>query len=70
MGYVWNFFIYTGKDTMINNCLEKGYTLYLDNWYTCPVLIDKLYTKATNVVGTICKNRKEFSRLLKEKKRK
>jgi len=77
-GYVWNFIVYTGKDTIYgqrhtgeqtssrivlevaHDPLDKGYCLYLDNWYTSPNLVDNLFTRKTNVVGTMRTNRKEF----------
>ena len=76
-GYVWNFIVYTGKDTIYNqrhpgeqtssrivlevahDLLEKGYCLYLDNWYTGPKLVDTLCTRKTDVVGTIRAKKKE-----------
>jgi len=76
-GYVWNFIIYTGKDTiygqthpgeqtplrvvleLAHDLLDKGYCLYLDNWYTSPKLDDNLCPKKTDVVGTIRAKKKE-----------
>ena len=83
-GYVWNFIVYTGKDTnygdrhpreqtssrvvleIADNLLDKGYCLYLDNWYTSPKLVDTLCTRKTDVVGTMRTNRKEFPEFVKK----
>jgi hypothetical protein len=46
------------------NLLDKGYCLYLDNWYTSPKLVDILCTRK-HVVGTMRTNRKEFSDITK-----
>ena len=35
-----------------HDLLDKGYCLYLDNWYTSPKLVDTLCTRK-HVVGTI-----------------
>ena len=77
-GYVLNFIVYTGKDTIYgqrhpgekpssrivlevaHDLLDRGYSLYLDNWYTSPNLVDTLCTRKTDVVGTTRTNRKEF----------
>ena len=82
-GYVWNFIVYTGKDTIYgqrhpgeqtssrivleiaHDLLDKGYCLYLDNWYTSPKLVDTLCTRTTDVVGTMRTNRKEFPDFVK-----
>ncbi|XP_012273615.1 piggyBac transposable element-derived protein 4 [Orussus abietinus] len=74
-GYIWNFFIYTGKETycdsqysefnisarivlqLCDELFERGYRLYLDNWYTGVPFIEKLCAHKTDVVGTIRKNR-------------
>jgi len=45
--------------------LIKGYCLYLENWYTSPKL-DTLYTRKTDVVGTMRTNRKEFPDFMKK----
>ena len=82
-GYVWNFIIYTGKDTIygqrhpreqtssrivlevVHNQLDKGYCLYLDNWYTGAKVVDNLCTRKTDVVGTMRTNRKEIPDFMK-----
>jgi len=82
-GYVCNFIVYTGKDTIYGQShpgeqtssrivlevahylLDKGYCLYLNNWYTSPKLVDTLCTRKTGVVGTMRTNRKGFPDFVK-----
>jgi len=45
--------------------LDKGYCLYPENWYTSPKL-DTLYTRKTDVGGTMRTNRKEFPDFMKK----
>ncbi|KAG8237999.1 hypothetical protein J437_LFUL017655 [Ladona fulva] len=50
---------------LTDSLLGKGYTLYLDNWYTSPGLVDKLNVRQTDVVAifdvvTMRSNWKEF----------
>nr|XP_027227347.1 uncharacterized protein LOC113819310 [Penaeus vannamei] len=65
-GYTSAFMVYMGQDRgdvpasmkavtelMNRACLfEKGYELYLDNWYSSPELFHYLSSRKTNVVGT------------------
>ncbi|XP_069982319.1 piggyBac transposable element-derived protein 4-like [Penaeus vannamei] len=44
---------------------EKGYELYLDNWYSSPELFHYLSSRKTNVVGTVRLNRKFMPKDLK-----
>ena len=48
-----------------HDLLDKGYCLYLDNWYASPKLADTLCTRTTDVVGTMRTNRKEFPDFVK-----
>jgi len=82
-GYVWNFIVYTGMDTIYgqrhpgeqissrivlevaHDLFDRGYCLYLDNWYTSPNLVDTLCTRKTDVVGTMRTNRKKFPDFVK-----
>ena len=41
-----------------HDILDKGYCLYLDNWYTSPNLVDTICTRKTEFVGTMRTNRK------------
>jgi len=45
---------------LAHDLLDKGYCLYLDNWYNSPKLDDNLCTRKTDVVGTIRANKKKF----------
>ena len=57
LGYLWSFIIYTGKDTvfsgdtnktaaivlsLVEPLLEKGCTLWMDNFYNSPALAQRL----------------------------
>ncbi|XP_017765529.1 PREDICTED: piggyBac transposable element-derived protein 4-like [Eufriesea mexicana] len=71
-GFCHGFKIYTGQDKIDSNdsasenvvtelsksIINKGYTLFLNNWYSSPDLFLKLHKKKTNVIGTVRKNRK------------
>ncbi|XP_015598511.1 piggyBac transposable element-derived protein 4-like [Cephus cinctus] len=74
-GYCSKFKIYTGQDKtqgsdipvsqsvvmeLAKPILGKGYTLFLDNWYSSPELFKILNKNNTNVVGTVRKNRKNM----------
>lgn len=67
-GYVYNFEIYCGDPQLSNrpvdvckrlmeNLLNKGYTLFTDNYYTCPELSFALARQHTMTVGTVRSNR-------------
>jgi hypothetical protein len=43
--------------TLMKPYLNKGYSLFLDNWYTSPRLFEKLYELKTGACGTIRRNR-------------
>lgn len=47
--------------------LNKGYSLYVDNYYTSPTLFDELCAEDTSCVGTVRTNRKEVPKALKLK---
>uniref|UniRef100_A0A096MDV4 PiggyBac transposable element-derived protein domain-containing protein n=1 Tax=Poecilia formosa TaxID=48698 RepID=A0A096MDV4_POEFO len=69
-GYTWNFFIYTGKSVsttgqdlsylLLFSSLGKGYTLYIDNFYTSSTLFKDLCAKNIGCCGIIRKNRVGF----------
>lgn len=73
-GFCHKFKIYTGQDKinvhdsashnvvmdLSKSIINKGYTLFLDNWYSSPDLFLKLNQKRTNVIGTVRKNRKNM----------
>lgn len=68
-GYCSQFKTYIGKDKigdmpasesvvmeLSKHVLGKGYTIYLDNWYSSPNLFLNLLKNDTNAVGTVRKN--------------
>jgi hypothetical protein len=74
-GYCLSFEIYTGDDVtdptlpastnvVLNMCeplLDKGHTLFIDNWYSSPDLFRSLKDRQTNVIGTVRQNRKKHA---------
>ncbi|XP_038064772.1 piggyBac transposable element-derived protein 4-like [Patiria miniata] len=40
--------------------LGKGYTVFLDNWFSSPSLFRELHSHKTNVVATVRKSRKDM----------
>ena len=75
-GYTCDFIIYTGKNErqtdngltymydvemqLMSPYLGKGYKLFVDNFYTCPILFRDLYTRKTIACGTVRENRRGF----------
>ncbi|XP_042875142.1 piggyBac transposable element-derived protein 4-like [Penaeus japonicus] len=71
-GYTCNFNFYTGQDRGVlpashkavadlmesAEVLDKGYSLYVDNWYSSPTLFHWLQGRKTNACGTVRGNRK------------
>lgn len=43
--------------TLLNDYLDKGHVVFLDNWYTSPALFEKLYKRRTGACGTVRKTR-------------
>ncbi|XP_067130210.1 piggyBac transposable element-derived protein 4-like [Centruroides vittatus] len=54
--------------SLMDQLLNKGYMLFVDNYYTSPVLFDLLVDFKTDAVGTLRKNRKELPEDIKKKK--
>lgn len=48
--------------------INKGYTLFLDNWYSSPKIFEFLLTHDTNAIGTVRSNRKNMPKDLTELK--
>lgn len=46
--------------TLIQPYLDKGHSLFTDNWYTSPVLSTYLFQHKTNSCGTVRANRKNM----------
>lgn len=76
-GYTYKISIYAGKQndevnttpanvvmTLCEDLLNKGHTLYTDNWYTSVGLARELLKKETHLVGTLRKNRKHFPKVV------
>lgn len=72
-GYIYNFEVYTGKHEvpenglaygvvfrLMNDLLESGRVLYVDNFYTSPHLFEDLYERGIFASGTVRTNRKNF----------
>ena len=70
-GYVLRIEVYTGKSTQDNSIVglfqrllagyfDKGYTIYMDRYYSSPIVFDFLWEKKTKAVGTCMPNRKEL----------
>lgn len=70
-GYTYNFQVYCGKDktpnqsssekvviSLADNLLDKGRTIYTDNYYTSISLAHQLQKRNTHLVGTLRHNRK------------
>jgi hypothetical protein len=55
--------------TLMEKYLQKGHTLWMDNWYSSPQLYDHLHENKTNTCGTVRRNRKgtpKFSKKLEK----
>ncbi|CAL1272460.1 unnamed protein product [Larinioides sclopetarius] len=52
---------------LCDELLERGFRLYLDNWYTSIPLIEKLCAHKTDVVGTIKKTELAFVKKLEKR---
>lgn len=46
--------------TLMEPYLNQGHTLFVDNWYTSPLLFDRLHRDKTNACGTVKANRKHM----------
>lgn len=80
-GYTHRFQIYDGKNSDIakftptnvvmmlsQDIIEKGHTIYVDNWYTSLDLAQQLIKKNTHLVGTIRSNRRGLDKEVVGKK--
>jgi len=53
--------------TLVHDLLGKGYCVFVDNWYTPPLLFRELHSQLTDAVGTVRLNRKHMPVQLKTK---
>ena len=54
--------------SLVQPFLKKGYKLWVDNFYNSPALAQKLKSLNTDCVGTLCLNRKNIPKIVKEKR--
>jgi len=54
--------------SLVEPLLEKGRTLWMDNFYNSPALAQKLKSLKTDCVGTLRLSRKDVPQRVKEKK--
>lgn len=69
-GYTYRFRMYLGKEEtgkpgiinlvldMMKDLLYKGYRLFMDNWYSSPLLFRELWNRQTHAAGTVRMTRK------------
>ena len=50
---------------LVQPFLNKGYSVYMDNFYSSPALFEELLSKKTFAVGTLRTNRNNFPLSLK-----
>lgn len=82
-GFVVNILIYAGKGTvtdenkghafavvekLMENYLDKGHTIYMDNFYCSVKLGEFLNSRQTHMIGTLRSNRKENPKYVTSKK--
>ena len=53
---------------MMDSLLDKGYNVYLDNWYSSPDLYIRLLNRSTNSCGTVRLNRRNMPVVPNEKR--
>ena len=78
--YIYTFDVYCGANSSnavsgngvaydvvfkpLEQCLRKGYTVYMDNYYSSPLLFKDLLAAGTTASGTLCINRKNVPEFL------
>jgi hypothetical protein len=55
--------------SLLDDYLQKGHKLYVDNWYSSPNLFQKLHCDKTNACGTVRANRVNMPQLKKKLKK-
>ena len=48
---------------LLEQYLGRGHTLFIDNWYTSPLLAEELLKYDTGICGTVKRNRKHMPKL-------
>jgi hypothetical protein len=48
--------------------INRGHTLWMDSFYNAPALAEKLKSRKTDCVSTLCPNRKDVTKVVKDKK--
>ncbi|XP_070161390.1 piggyBac transposable element-derived protein 4-like [Polyergus mexicanus] len=49
--------------SLLQSFLNKGHTVYLDNWFSSPTLFILLHEKGTNACGTVQRRRKDMPKI-------
>ncbi|XP_066585875.1 piggyBac transposable element-derived protein 4-like [Prorops nasuta] len=78
-GFILGFVVYTGANTdfekfglgftgdivahFLQPYFDEGHVVYIDNWYTSPILAEFLYRHNTGLCGTVKANRKGMPKL-------
>ena len=64
-----NYIMVINKLTKLTKDLEGSFcTVYLDNFFNSPILIEKLFDKNIYAIGTVRKNRKQLTKMLEDRK--
>jgi hypothetical protein len=58
----------SGVMALMETYLQKGHTVWMDNWYSSPQLYDHLHKNKTNTCGTVRRNRKVLPKFAKKNK--
>jgi hypothetical protein len=54
--------------SLVEPLLNRGHTLWMDNFYNAPALAEKLKSLKTDCVGILRLNRKDVPKMVKDKK--
>jgi hypothetical protein len=52
---------------LVELLLNKRHTLWMDNFYNAPALAQRLKSLKTDCIGTLCLNRKDVPKMVKDK---
>jgi hypothetical protein len=56
--------------SLVEPLLKKGHTLWMNNFYNSPALTQRLKSLNIDCVGTLCLNRKDIPKTVREKLKK